>query len=207
MAKGPKPCQEPGCERPKVVTKHRCYWHYLLAQPIGYQEVNADERLRRWAESGQPRRSRVPKDEWPAGERWCSGCQHFVPTFYTSGSQCRACRSRAAHEHHILKTYGLTPEAYREILRLQEGRCFICQRVPRSRRLAVDHDHATGEVRGLLCSDDERGCNHAIIGNVKDVAMARRIVEYLEDPPARRISRGLGASQPPDWRDDPAWAL
>lgn len=46
--------------------------------------------------------------------------------------------------------YNLTPE---EVERLQEeagGKCMICK-LP-SERLVVDHDHNTGQVRGLLCS-------------------------------------------------------
>jgi hypothetical protein len=40
----------------------------------------------------------------------------------------------------------------------QGGRCAICTRVPRARRLAVDHDHFTGEPRALLCYT----CNKAL---------------------------------------------
>lgn len=90
----------------------------------------------------------------------------------------------------VEKTYGLSDQDYAALLAYQGGRCYICQRVPRSRRLAVDHDHETGAVRGLLCSDSDRGCNHAILGNIKDLEMAQRIVEYIEDPPMERLRRG-----------------
>lgn len=52
--------------------------------------------------------------------------------------------------------YGIdfTPEQYESMHKLQGGVCKICGRPePASgRRLAVDHDHRTGEVRGLLCT-------------------------------------------------------
>src|SRR5437762_2483969 len=62
-----------------------------------------------------------------------------------------------------LKKYGLTYAAYDAILADQHGVCAICQRPERPRkekpmRLAVDHHHKTGKVRGLLC----RSCNTAI---------------------------------------------
>lgn len=44
-----------------------------------------------------------------------------------------------------------TVEEYADLLELQGGRCAICRRWPGKRRLAVDHCHATGTVRGLLC--------------------------------------------------------
>src|SRR5581483_6875112 len=46
--------------------------------------------------------------------------------------------------------YGLTPEQYRAMLTDQRGCCKICGRVFK-RTPNIDHDHATGRVRGLLC--------------------------------------------------------
>lgn len=215
-----KPCVEPGCERPKYAPRHRCYWHWLLSEPIDNQVRHSGLRLKKASSRpGFEPRTRVNDSEWPQGERWCSGCQYFVPLFYCSGSRCRSCASRASHGQRLRREYGITPEDYDEMFKLQKGRCYICQRTARKRRLAVDHDHVTGEVRGLLCSDSERGCNHAILGNIKDVEMARRIVDYLESPPmgrilAARASReGLvGASSVAQeviggagWTDDPGW--
>jgi len=186
-AKTPKPCREPGCDYPKWGGKQRCFWHFALSQPIAWQIAKADARL---AEAGTVHLARVRQEEWPPGERWCAGCQSFVPLFYCSGSRCKACSSRAAHAAHIRREYGIEPDVYDSLLQWQGGRCYICRRVPRTRRLAVDHDHDTGEVRGLLCADNDRGCNHAILGNITSLDMARRIVEYLEKPPLRRMRAG-----------------
>jgi hypothetical protein len=92
-----------------------------------------------------------------------------------------------SHGAMVEKTYGITADEYRALYLAQAGLCYICQRKTHSKRLAVDHDHLTGEVRGLLCSDSERGCNHAILGNIRDLEMAKRIVSYLEEPPARSV--------------------
>ena len=53
----------------------------------------------------------------------------------------------------ILKTYGLTAEAYHKMFVSQKGVCAVCKK-PCSRNtfLSVDHDHKTGRVRKLLCS-------------------------------------------------------
>ena len=66
-------------------------------------------------------------------------------------------RIRDSHREHLKARYGLTPEEYQSILTRQNGACAICQRHPRKRRLAVDHDHGDGHVRGLLCDRCNRG--------------------------------------------------
>lgn len=48
---------------------------------------------------------------------------------------------------------GVTDDDYARMLEAQDGQCAIagCVRTPKTRRFHVDHDHATGRVRGLLC--------------------------------------------------------
>lgn len=54
--------------------------------------------------------------------------------------------------------FGITAEQYLEQLAKQAGACAICKKpCPSGRKLAVDHDHKTGEVRGLLCCNCNRG--------------------------------------------------
>jgi hypothetical protein len=60
--------------------------------------------------------------------------------------------------------YGLTPEAYWEMLNVQNEVCALCkdpkrQKASKTGVLHVDHDHKTGKVRGLLCN----ACN-SILG-------------------------------------------
>lgn len=74
--------------------------------------------------------------------------------------------------------YGISQEDYSAMLGEQRACCKGCgvRLEPRTLQCCVDHDHTTGEVRGLLCS----GCNKAV-GNVKDsVSTLRRLAEYLE---------------------------
>lgn len=65
-------------------------------------------------------------------------------------------------KRHLRALYGMTVEAYDEMAKAQEWCCAIC-RDPVVGPLHVDHDHATGCVRGLLCSN----CNTAL-GKFKD---------------------------------------
>lgn len=80
-----------------------------------------------------------------------------------------------------LRRYGMTLEQYDEMLREQGGACLGCARQPEG-NLYVDHDHATGLVRGLLCRD----CNSAL-GLVRDdptvlVALAAYLVTKEMEP-------------------------
>lgn len=54
--------------------------------------------------------------------------------------------------------YGITIEDYEALFVQQGGQCALCPSKPNQRRLAVDHCHDTGRVRGLLCIK----CNHAL---------------------------------------------
>ena len=56
--------------------------------------------------------------------------------------------------------YGITLDDYNKMFNEQEGKCAICQRHQNELKkiLYVDHDHKTGEVRGLLC----KNCNVAL---------------------------------------------
>lgn len=58
----------------------------------------------------------------------------------------------------------------------QDGHCAVCPSIPKKRRLAVDHNHKTGKIRGLLCYR----CNYSI-GYLRDSSiLARRIADYLD---------------------------
>lgn len=166
--------------------KQSCVWHWLLGQSAQVQGQWAARR-RAALPQGTPERPRVPSAEWPGGERWCASCQGFIPLFYCTDSRCKAHASAAAHESMVKRTYGLEDGEYEALLELQGGRCYVCRR-PTTRRLAVDHDHVTGEPRGLLCADPTRGCNHAVLGSLSgpgrdELLQARRLVAYLTQTP------------------------
>ncbi len=79
---------------------------------------------------------------------------------------------------HLKTKYGLTAEAYDSLLQAQNGVCAICARPESSRltSLSVDHDHKTGNVRGLLCYN----CNTSLGKFRDDPALLRKAAAYLE---------------------------
>lgn len=76
----------------------------------------------------------------------------------------------------LKRDFGMTVADYQEMLGQQGGGCAICTKKPTGYRLHVDHDHETGDVRGLLC----RECNGGI-GMFKDSGdLLGRALAYLE---------------------------
>lgn len=65
---------------------------------------------------------------------------------------------------YVLRTrFGITEDEYDGLLRSQGGVCALCRSLPKGKHLAVDHDHTTGKVRGLLCAV----CNKYVVGLIE----------------------------------------
>ena len=94
----------------------------------------------------------------------------------------------------LLRKYGplATERWYRAQYRAQGGRCAICRKASgRAKMLGVDHNHLTGELRGLLCTGSlsANTCNRLIaIYSVEDL---ERAVAYMRNPPAREVLAAL----------------
>ena len=74
--------------------------------------------------------------------------------------------------YHIKNTYGITPEKYEEMLTAQGGVCAICKNEDtklKSDKFSIDHNHTTGEVRGLLCGSCNTGLG--LFGDSVDTLM------------------------------------
>lgn len=134
----------------------------------------------------------------------CSNCQEAksLSEFRSDGrlSRCQACRSasrkawretyrdkQALYRRRAqLGAYGLTEEEYDVMLAAQGGGCAMCGKTCRTgRQLAVDHDHLSGRVRGLLCVT----CNQALgVYEATREAAAKYLAECGEGNP--HISHG-----------------
>jgi hypothetical protein len=109
---------------------------------------------------------------------YCKPCQcELVKKSQSKESFARP--GASTNRKYILKSrYGLTPEQYAGLMVKQEGRCAICHgECPTGWRLAVDHCHASGKVRGLLCGN----CNTAL-GKFKDSPeLLANAIKYLQE--------------------------
>lgn len=187
------PCM--GCGGPKdrgIRGARYCEACYEVKRPVWEQM----ERERCKTKNEKSRREqgiklRVTRLREEDGYVWCGKCLRYLPPgrFAKATGQkcgrapyCKPCAYAYNHERRLLTQFGISYQEYLRISEVQDGRCAICRNRPRSKRLAVDHNHATGEVRGLLC----KRCNRDLLGAAQDsIEMLERAICYLESPPAR----------------------
>jgi len=121
---------------------------------------------RRQAQLGKVVRERV---DVPAGHKRCPNCERILPfaewhrnraTSDGFADWCKSCRNARSKEQHLQRKFGITSVERDAMLEAQGGLCAICRS---DKPTHTDHNHATGELRGLLCT----GCNLGL-GQFKD---------------------------------------
>jgi hypothetical protein len=94
----------------------------------------------------------------------------------------------------LARFYGISREQYEALLAKQGGVCGVCRKPPQE-PLCVDHSHATGRVRGLLC----RKCNTALGSFDDDVSVMAAGIAYLRQAAANDaaiVAATAGAVRP-----------
>lgn len=121
----------------------------------------------------------------------CKDCGSKTRKLSPPGPRCFTCHREKkkrdklrARDRHYQKTYGITLQDYEDTLAFQGNVCYICQRATgATKALALDHSHVTGEPRGVLCGPDNQ-----MLGQARDdPEFFRRAIEYLENPPYKRM--------------------
>jgi len=142
----------------------------------------------------------------PDGSKWCPECGEIklvadFPKNRSSrsglGTYCKPCHNRICREnkekhggarnYHLRRRYGITVEHFDRMFAEQGGLCAICREAPAEH---VDHDHATGRVRALLCLN----CNGAL-GQFRDrPELTLAAYAYLQGADGRDLVRVHGFS-------------
>ena len=144
---------------------------------------------RRGAEVYRRKRERLgkkvrPKVDVPPGHKRCPACERVLPhsewhrnraTRSGFADRCKDCRAARSREQHLQKHFGISVVQRQAMLDEQGGVCAICKVDPPTH---TDHNHATQELRGLLCT----GCNLGL-GQFRDdpqrlVAAARYLMGH-----------------------------
>jgi hypothetical protein len=104
----------------------------------------------------------------------CKACDNARSRQYHADNKAK--RAKQHKEWRNKKVFGLDSGEYELMLTSQDGVCAICKNECSVKpSLAVDHDHITGKVRGLLCSN----CNNGL-GRFKDnVELLSNAIGYL----------------------------
>ena len=138
------------------------------------------------------RRQLLRRQAWEAGGHRCQFCSEPIP--FTRRIGTKFCSTKCKHDDadrrwrernpgsNRIRQYKLSQEDYDAMLEVQGHACASCFSDDWGGKTGVphvDHDHATGEVRGLLCS----GCNHAIGHAKDDPTRLRQMADYLERGP------------------------
>lgn len=83
----------------------------------------------------------------------------------------------------LRRRYDMPFEEYKRLFEENNGCCSLCGKNPKTqyknfrlKPLAVDHDHATGRIRGLLCSH----CNNNVLGGIEKIGIDK-ILSYLNE--------------------------
>lgn len=115
----------------------------------------------------------------------CLECRRTEYNKYDEANRGERAEKALSHYHtsqwaqNCKRKSGITADDYNEMYNIQNGSCKICvvHQSHLAERLAVDHCHTTGKVRGLLC----RYCN-LMLGNASDeVAILENAIKYLQE--------------------------
>lgn len=86
----------------------------------------------------------------------CKTC-HYSSVMGMLEGQDRDKYLKMRRNRHLQVKYGITVDEYDTMLKAQDGMCAICGVDRIGRNMPVDHDHQTGEIRGILCENCNRG--------------------------------------------------
>lgn len=118
---------------------------------------------------------------WVAAVCAAEGCATTLKRHNLTGF-CKAHTNGYRRDYWLKQKYGITSEQYEAMLTDQGGVCALCGHPPNpdgvrsASRLHVDHDHATGRIRALLCLNCNRGLG--IFGD--EPGLIRRAADYIE---------------------------
>ena len=81
-----------------------------------------------------------------------------------------------AVNRHLRNKYGITPAEKQKMVEEQNGLCLICHKpLGTGKGVHIDHDHDTGRVRGVLCTN----CNSALGLMKDDPGTLQNAIQYL----------------------------
>jgi hypothetical protein len=142
----------------------------------------AREAQRRWRENNpdymKEWRAKNPEKAKTATQRW----RENNPEKYLESARAAYRRRDPAvvaakqRDTKLRRAYGIGAAEFDAMLTAQGNCCAICKTNEPTHKWVVDHHHATGKIRGILCND----CNIALRKDRDTIEHLRRALEYIE---------------------------
>jgi hypothetical protein len=120
------------------------------------------------------------------GEKLCKDCKIYKPISEFNKNKeihvhaiCIECGKKRSNTYHKsiyrYAKYGITKEDFDKLFKTQEGKCPICI-TELKEEIHIDHDHLTGQVRGILCGK----CNKGLGQFNDDIESLTNAIKYLK---------------------------
>jgi hypothetical protein len=171
-----------------------------------FGRISKESYRRRRAATGRTVRERPPAP--PKGLRRCPRCEAVKPESEFPrnrsaksgfGTYCKPCHNAitrqfvkskhgSSRHYHLRRRYGIGADDVEQMLRAQCFLCPLCFTPISVKNAHVDHDHASGEVRHLLCFN----CNGGLGQFHDDPAALRRAAAYVEGRVVRPLELAPG---------------
>ena len=152
---------------------------YKHGKPNGVQLYHCNNCKKYFTEGSNPKRGLVIE-----GKKYCSACDTFKSLdefLYSQGkprSKCKLCFLIKNKSTWRYTSHNLTKEEFNLMLTSQNNKCAICHNEFKvNRNTFIDHDHATGKIRKLLCPK----CNMLLGGCNDNIETLKSAILYLED--------------------------
>lgn len=150
-----------------------------------------------WKRAKRPKSNRTVQLELIiVGQKKCNHCGVIKPltdfglcSRIRSGyyGSCKVCRYLMEKSNKMRYAYGLSVAEYQKLLLTQDNSCAICRaNFAVVRKICVDHEHGSGQTRGLLCDHCNRG-----IGLLKEnIEVLQNAINYIQAGPFKTPLNG-----------------
>lgn len=168
-------CKVKSCSR-KIYRKRYCRTHYRRWKNYGDVYIDIPIKVH-GSNLSLPIQRKVLQSK--PGYQYCQQCKKYKKA--KEFPEARQCMCKLCERNiGLKKVHSIGNKEYNKLLKKQKGRCALCETKEPGGRYSffcIDHNHKTGEIRGLLCWI----CNASVIGNIeKRKIPIARLVKYLK---------------------------
>lgn len=145
--------------------------------PYKSEKDRKDQRLR-WKNANKEKVSTQRRRWYHANrERLIEEMKEYTKTHKEQKNAYTKRNADKLYDKYLKNKYGISLKEYEVLLKIQNNVCAICKSPSNNKKMAVDHDHKTGKVRGLLCSS----CNTSLGGFKDNIQILNAAADYINN--------------------------